>query len=414
MTSPVLLTVNLRSDATEGVMPLRVARRMGLRTILFGDKQYALEPGLVEQQWIAPTYDIEAALACFDGYLAESGLTIAGVVTWGDRDVELTARIAEKLGVRGLPPATARAARNKYVMRATLSEEPDLCPAFRRVRTPEDLEEGLRAMPFPLVLKPAGASGSLGIFLLHDRRDAERAYLKIKEVCAPERDPMYGYYPHEYILEEYLAGPEFSVEGLVHDGQVWIAAVTDKWTTNPFFLEYQHVLPTAQPPEIEAQIRATAKRAARRLGLRDCAFHIECKLTPRGVYIIECAGRPGGGTIASHLVKLATGLDFHEQVIRNALGMEIVWTPDHVQFAGIRKLHVMREGVLAAVSWGSETLGTGIVHRALWVGPGARIVQPPEDFDLPMLGYVVAVGATHDEVQARLATEIERARVEWA
>src|SRR2546428_12573472 len=112
MTPLTLLVINLRSDAAEGIVPLLTAQRLWLRVVLFGDKEYALAPGLVERQWSAPTYDIEESLRRFDGYLTDSGLTIDGVVTWGDRDVELTARIAERLGVRGIPPAVARAARN--------------------------------------------------------------------------------------------------------------------------------------------------------------------------------------------------------------------------------------------------------------------------------------------------------------
>nr|WGE00779.1 hypothetical protein P5644_03415 [Bacillus velezensis] len=53
---------------------------------------------------------------------------------------------------------------------------------------------------------------------------------------------MFSFYQNEYIVEEFMNGQEVSIEGVISDGVIHFAGVTEKWT-DQYFEEYQHAFP---------------------------------------------------------------------------------------------------------------------------------------------------------------------------
>jgi phosphoribosylaminoimidazole carboxylase (NCAIR synthetase) len=124
-----LLVINLRSDNFEGEYPLIVAKNMGLSVTLLGDKIYPVHH-LVAEQWLTETYNIEKSFEIFIDYYKKTNKKFSGVVTFGDRDVELCAKIANYLNLPSNSIETAKITRNKYLMRKKLSKIKNLVPNF--------------------------------------------------------------------------------------------------------------------------------------------------------------------------------------------------------------------------------------------------------------------------------------------
>lgn len=397
-----LLIVNLRDDSNERIIPFMTAKKLGLNIVLLTDHEPGLPKDLVDYVFITDTYQMNEAIQVLQERLQEHQITIDGVTTWGDRDVELVAKIGQHFGVPALHPNVAKNVRNKYFLREALSQVEGLSPRYHSVTNEEEFWQAISKIGFPCVFKPAGLSGSTAIFVLNSEEESKWAYQKMLEVSNPDLDRMFSYYPDHYIIEEYLDGPEFSVEGLVHNHEVYIAAVTDKWTTEPYKLEIQHIVPSGKPSHIVEEIKQKTMKAIQILGLNHCPFHLECKFTSSGMRVVEVAGRAGGDLIASHLVKHSTGIDFHEQIILNALGLPVKWEYTRSQYTGIRKIEAQEEGMVTSVSVQEENLPTDLLLHNVWVKPGDQVLLPPKDFFMQMLGYVLVEGNTYEEVQEKL------------
>jgi biotin carboxylase len=396
-----LLIINLRDDALERIVPFVTAKRLGLQVVFLGDRDPSLPEGLIEHMLLTDTYDMPGAVQALDAFLKERGLKIDGVTTWADRDVELVARVGQHFGVPALHPDAARKVRNKFFLREALSVADDLSPRYRSVTNEEEFRAAVRDIGYPCVFKPTGVSASTAIFVLNDEAEATSAFQTMIKVSDPSVNRAFSYYPRHYIVEEYLDGPEFSVEGIVHDGTLFIAAITDKQTTEPFKLEVQHILPSGQPEHVIAEIKAKARRVVEILGLDHCPIHLECKYTSRGMRVIEIAGRQGGDNIASHLIVLATGLDFPEQIIRNALGLPVRFEQPLSRYAGLRKFVAEREGTVTSVALPDE-MPAEVLYHNVWVKEGDQILLPPKHFSRQLMGYVVVSGDSYAEVDEKL------------
>jgi biotin carboxylase len=399
-----VLFVNLRGVPAEDRSALVAARRLGYAVDLVAPSLPAHATGLVREFRAVDTDDPEQGL-CAARALADRTAP-SGVLTWGDRGVELVALIAADLGLPALSPRAAHRARHKPSMRDAAGRVPGLVGRHMAVRGRADLGPAVREVGFPAVLKPAAAAGSMGIFEVRDRDQAEAAFDLLSGWLREAPRAWRGACEHgELILDEFLEGPEFSVEGWVHGGTVTIAGITDKCTTDPFHLEYQHVHPSGRSQADQNVLREGTERVVRALELDHCAFHLECKLTPRGFRLIEVAGRPAGDFIASHLIPLSTGIDFHGNCIRVACGRPPVVAAVDSLFAGVRFLLADLEGVFQGLDGLAEVLQLGSVeHVFIEVPVGTTVRLPPSDYDTQRVAAVLTRGPDHGAVLDTLAT----------
>ena len=409
MRRPVVLFVNQRRTPLEVNAALYAAHAAGYRVALLADRPPVSGDGLIEEVEIVDTYDRARALKA--GIALARRVRPAGVATWSDRDVELTAALARELGLPGLDPDAAHRARNKAAMRAALAHEPEVAPRFAAVRTREDLSDAAEEIGYPAVLKPAGGAASKGIFEIESEADLDDAFASLSAYVDPAVDPMFGDYPGELVYEELMEGSEHSVEGFVHDGEVLVAGVTDAWTTFPFHAEYQHVHPSGLAPEARDAVERLTNTVVRALGFDWCTFHLECRVQPDGrAKFGEVAARIGGNYITSHLVPLSTGLPFYEGVVRVACGERPDVRPRSQLAAGVRYVLAREEGRFERLDGLAEILALpGIEHFVWEAPPGSEVVLPPHDFISQLLGVVIARGATQAEVKDVLARAAETA-----
>ena len=409
MSTPTLLFVNLRSPDHERRAAIFAALQLGYQVVLLADSMPARADDLFTAIEIVDTYDWDQALRAARN-LAQR-FQIHGVVTWSDRDVELVAQIGQALGLPAPSPAAAQKARNKFIMKQALAHLPGIVPLHERVRTRSELETAIQTIGFPAILKPTGASASKGIFELHQPGDLQTAFTALQEFAQPAVDPIFRTYGAEFILEEFLFGPEFSVEGWIFQGDVEVVGITDKKTTDPYHLEYQHIYPSSLPDADQQDILAKAIQVVKTLDLDNCAFHLEGKLTPNGFRLIEVAARIGGDYITSHLIPLSTGMNFYAQVLRVVTGQPPRLEATSRWHAGARFILANAEGTYGGLGGIEPALHQfSVEHLFLESSPGAAIQLPPRHFGAQRVAAVLArhpeyatVEQTLDEV-ARLCS----------
>ncbi len=402
-----ILFVNLRRIQREGLESLLAARRLGYRVILLGRSLPEFAKPLVHEFRQVDTYDRAASVA--EARKIHAVYDLAGVVNFTEVDVQLVAAIANELGLPGMSAAAALRARNKYVMKDALRHLDGVLPRFAKVTDLAELRAAVEEVGLPAVVKPTGASGSKGIFELRSPEDLDSAMEYLSKIARPDFDPVFRQFGAEFIVEEFLEGDELSVEGFVSAGEVHIVTITDKVTTVPFHLELEHKVPSALPADAWAEIGATTKDIVGALEFDNCAFHLEAKWGRGGLRFIEIAGRPAGDYIGSHLVPLATGVDYFENVVRVATGEPLQLAHDRELNAGLRFVLAERAGRFEGVE-GLPGIGEdpGYDHVFFEIPAGSKVALPPRDFGRQR---VVAVIARHvgreglERLLDRVATE---------
>lgn len=223
----------------------------------------------------------------------------------------------DKLGLSGITREQAVRATNKYLMRKAFQEGNAPSPKSVLTVGTEDAWYHLQHdFTTDAILKPSRSSGSRGITKVFCGMD-KNVFLKAYDLALEEsRD-------NSVLIEEFIEGPEFSIEIIVWDGCVNVLAVTDKKTTGaPHFVELGHSQPSCFSQEDVEKLKLAAIKGVKALGVNNCACHAEVKLMNGRAYLMEIGARLGGDFISTELTHLSTGIDMVAAAINVALGIE--------------------------------------------------------------------------------------------
>jgi biotin carboxylase len=244
---------------------------------------------------------------------------------------EATVPIANDLARLLLRPAVSAhwgdAFRYKDRMRVAWEAAGLRVPRYRVLHRKTDLR-ALATWRFPVVLKPAAMMGSRGVIKVDSFADLGRCWHLPFDADEDMRigDELWSMaelfdIPPTALAEEYIAGPEFSAEGVVVDGDYHLVGITGKSSGGaPYFDEIGHVFPAADlPVSVQQRVQAVLETAHGALGLRNGVTHTEFRVDDEGVCLMELNARIPGGHI-TELVELVTGVDLVEVAARVACG----------------------------------------------------------------------------------------------
>lgn len=202
---------------------------------------------------------------------------------------------------------------NKYEMRKVLKEKGMPIPEFQLIKNKQDID--FDKIRFPAIVKPIDRSGSRGIYKVMDLEELELAVQNAKKVS----------FTDSILVEEYIEGKEYSIEGISQKGRHKIIQVTEKFTSGaPNFIESAHLAPARIDEDLKKRIFQTIEESLTILKIENGASHSEIKVSAAGnIKIIEIAARMGGDFIGSDMVEISTGFDFVTNVIKISLGETI-------------------------------------------------------------------------------------------
>lgn len=274
---------------------------------------------------VISTIDTDAVLLAAKEHKIDGIMTLAS-----DMPMRTVATVAKELGLVGVTEETALAATDKGIMRQRLQEFGVPVPVFYKVNTRDEYYQAINKLDVKCIVKPADNSGSRGVDLLSNLKDSqeiEKAYHYSKSFSRNGT----------IVVEEYMEGPEVSVETLSIAGECYVIQITDKLTTGaPYFVEMGHNQPSLLPKNMQQQIEKVAKMAVKALGIQNGPSHTEIKVTSEGPKIVEIGARLGGDNITTHLVPLSTGVDMVKSCIQIALGETPDLKPEFVKASAIR------------------------------------------------------------------------------
>lgn len=207
------------------------------------------------------------------------------------------------------------------------------------------------------ILKPSRNSGSRGIAKV-EKGITKEAFIELYRRALDEsRD-------HSVLIEQFIEGPEFSVEVIVWQGEPHVLAITDKKTTEaPYFVELGHNQPSVFPEDIQQKLKDGAIAGIKALGLTNCAAHCELKVQNGEAYLMEIGARMGGDFISTELTHLSSGIDMVAATINVVLGIAPNLTPTEPKRGVCIRYFTPKPGKLMAIE-GEVSLKDACVYDA--------------------------------------------------
>ncbi|MGX6601991.1 ATP-grasp domain-containing protein [Micromonosporaceae bacterium Da 78-11] len=343
-----------------------------------------------------------------DGYVRRARAAgVDGIVTFSDDRLELTADLAERLGLPHHTPAQVAAATWKPLQRLRLAEAGVEQLRYRVVHGPDDVDSAIAHVGLPAVAKPARGMGSRFTTAIRSAADLVRA---VHEAAGPAAAGV------PLLLEEMLPGrPDLtaagwgdyvSVEAVVTGGRPVNLMVTGKFPLAEPFREVGSLVPARLDRWTTNRVLALNGAAIRAVGLSCGLVHTEMKLTPDGPRIIELNPRLGG--LHESLVAGATGVSLVATALRAALNLPLPQGP--LATTGVTWFHLtvpdLDDRTVLAVDGAADVRALPDVRQVRIVArPGTRV--DPAQGTTQMLALTHGRSADHDAA-LRTKREIER------
>jgi biotin carboxylase len=370
------------------------AERVGVDLVLATDRCHVLDNPWDDDAIALPfgdpaeAIDIEAlrARGPFDGILAV-----------GDGPALVAARCAEQLGLRFHPSVAVSAANDKQRTRERFRAGGLKVPEFRMAGDAAGQAEDQR---FPCVLKPLHSSASRGVIRANTPEEFTAAVARIRKITGEE----------EPLVEDFLPGREFALEGIVSAGKLQTLAIFDKPDPldGPFFEETIYVTPSREPAAVQLAIRESAQQAVAALGLEFGPVHAEMRVNDRGVWMLEAAARPIGG-LCSRVLRFEPGMSLEELLLRHALGDDVGCAALARGAHGVMMIPIPADGVFSGVEGLEKARETVDIESVeITAKEGQRLEPLPEGASY--LGFLFAQAPDAERVEKALRNAHARLR----
>lgn len=315
---------------------IRAARALGC-TVVAADGNPSAVCAAEADEFVCIDLKDTARLIDYARYLQQNG-GLDAVFTAATDFSAAVAAIAAACGLRGHTLEAALNATDKVRMRecfrkadvpspafieltaADLAAPADRLEARGNVRysdlgaaTADTLERRLGELAgrFPLVVKPVDNMGARGCSLVKNLSELRKAAATALQHSRSGRA----------IVEEYIEGSEFSIEGLIFGGRLYITALADRHIFfPPYFIEMGHTIPSECTQDIADEVISVFERGVHALGLTDGAVKGDILVRNGKAFVGEIAARLSGGYMSGWTVPYSCGLDITAAALTLALG----------------------------------------------------------------------------------------------
>lgn len=366
---------------------VQAAKKMGHQVIVTDYNPNALGMKYADIPIVMSTRDIEGSVRVAK---TQNEITpIHAVLTVGTDASMTVAAVANALGLPGIKFDDAEASTNKLKMRMRFTAHNVPCPNFLPVWSLSDAKKACKILSFPLVLKPTDNMGARGVMRIDNRTQIADAF-KFAKAASPSG---------ELIIEEFMDGPELSIDAVVYNGEITITGVADRIIERaPYFVETGHTMPSQLPDDVQQAACEVMRKGIIALGIDNGCAKGDIKLTRHGPMIGELAARLSGGFMSAYTYPLSTGVDLIRAAIEIALGQEPGNLEPLHHRVSIERAIITRPGIVRRVTGIEEALKIpGIAEIFINVKPGDRVVEPRSNVEKS--GHIIAVADTLAEAE---------------
>ncbi|HET8797983.1 MAG TPA: ATP-grasp domain-containing protein, partial [Thermoanaerobaculia bacterium] len=274
---------------------------------------------------------------------------IDGVIANDEFGLLPAAIATSRLGIPGPSLRGVHNTRDKFHMRRALEQAGLNQVRYAVCRGLADAQAFLSTIHGPIIVKPVTGTGSEGVSRVETAEELAAAYKTATSAVGSMG----------ILCEEFIDGPEVSLEGYCVDGRFVAVALTDK-LTDEHFLETGHQQPTAHPQSVIDAAAAIAAQSLPLLGIDNAVTHTEFRVSAtRGPVLIETHTRMGGDQIHV-LTRLTTGVDLADLMVAFSIGETVDAHPAGQGRGAAIRFSTGRPGRVRAVQLPPRTAHSGI------------------------------------------------------
>ncbi|WP_298209376.1 ATP-grasp domain-containing protein [Ferrimicrobium sp.] len=373
---------------------LQAAARTGMRLTLLTDASVPIgDVGLHVSSMSPPPEEL--------AFLVNTLFDLAPTLVIGidETSTRLAATLSDQLGLTiGKAQAVERAV-DKLSLREVLGQAELSQPKYMvttlgslSLVSKYEIDAIVAGLGESFIVKPPHETASRGVIRVTNTTLAQD--LKILKDAIDPTAPL--------LLESYVEGPEFAVEGILNgeDLEVLMIFAKPDIGEGPYFWESTYLGPAKLAPGQQRELTNAVERGARALGLADTPVHAELRLTNGRATILELAPRSIGGR-CSAAIQFGDGQRLEDIILQRALGDRSA-IRRHNRSVGIYMIPTPRMGTFREVRGIDMALATsGITGVEITVNPGTLVYPPP--LTDRYLGFIFAEGLTHTSVSHSLA-----------
>lgn len=228
-----------------------------------------------------------------------------------DQALLTVAQVSEKLGLPCyVNYQTALNVTNKEYMKKVFME--NHVPTAQYMITGTVLTEKPENMQYPLIVKPVDCNSSKGVKKVMNSSELQEALVNAIQYSRTDTA----------IVEEFIEGPELSVDVYVENGIAHVLSVSnsDKIADADKFVIFRTRYPAmGMTDELMTLIEDTAQKIADSFELKDSPMLIQMITNGKRVAVLEFSARTGGG-VKYLLIKKVSGFDVISAVVDLTLG----------------------------------------------------------------------------------------------
>ncbi len=393
----------------------------GYTVVLIGNGEEFEGHSGVEAILTTPLWDTSAIQETVQAYHCEKPFD--ALIPVNEGNIVVTATLCEKLGLQGgMSTTAALVSRNKYLSFMVWGSlgvpVPLTYPVYDAESTWKIIESKLGGVGVIKLIDSMNSQGVIAVSTKEECKEAVNSLHKMTEQSV-EVDSMidrnrfaYGQSGLKLMVQHFCEGVEVSVDVfLMPDGEDRVLAILEKDpASGPYFAETASVWPTSMSPDREAEVGALAIRAARALGLKGGAAHVEIRYTGDQPMVLEAGLRPGGGYTVQLIERLLDENVFVSQASL-AVGHTIATNPcldlPAVLFGGIK---YPQSGVLKKIDGMDIFNELGHLEQLVILNEtGDQVMAVPESAQ-PHFCYYLLSGSSRDElinVHSQIQTQVK-------
>ena len=240
---------------------------------------------------------------------------ISGLMTMQtDLPVPSIGRINDALHLTGVSFKTSENCSNKIKTRKCFASRNVRQPEFSIVSSPDEAKIAADKIGYPCVIKSADSSGSRGVTKVNHHNDINSAFLEALKHTRQK----------DILVEEYIKGTEIGAQVFSVNGKcVKVLLHNDTLSPPPFMIPIGHSFPIKMNKKDALAVEQNIKTAVEALGIENGPSNIDLIIDKdKKDYIIEVGARIGA-TCLPELVEYYTGINWVEQSINNAIGLDV-------------------------------------------------------------------------------------------
>lgn len=372
---------------------IRAAKRRGLEVTGADANPDAVGVHCCDAFLPVSTNDVDALFAAVRHAKADAVTTTGSEVA-----LKSAASVAERAGLPFYAdPETVRRCQDKDVMRAAYAAAGLAVPPFARCESIAEARAFAARQGFPVVVKPSRGWGQRGVSRVEHTRDLERAFDEARAHSAAAGLA-------SAVVEAWITGREFSVNGWIEDGRLVSYCVTERVTVpgnRPLGVMVAELAPSGLSPDDERRVVEEARRGAAALGHLRGPCYSQVALGPEGCFLFETAARLGGGFDAD-VTRLTSGVDLYDRLLGVAIGdaaLERQGVTARRHPAAVVKFLIARPGVVRSVrGLDAAARFDGVDHVEVFPRIGGRVF--PLTDSAKRAGYVLVSGKDREVVLA--------------